>query len=259
MGQMDFATWPVPGEPGAHWRARPFGQTLEDLRVDMRGAAPFATTAVLSACLTTADEPVRETEAWSWTVNRRLQGLLAITLATRGDVWTLTGQCQAPECSELMDLPLRLGDFLRIEDPLRVGVPIAGEGAVELRTPTGDDQRAWLQAEAGPDHMLDRLLTDAPTAPLAPEAVETIDAALAETDPLTALEIETVCPECGAANRIPMDLERQCLHFLTAEQPRLLDDIHRLALAYHWSEAEILAIPAARRRQYLDRLNEVWQ
>ena len=51
-----------------------------------------------------------------------------------------------------------------------------------------------------------------------------------------------------------LDLEATCLALLAAEQPRLIDDIHALARAYHWTEAEVLAVPPRRRRQYLDRI-----
>jgi hypothetical protein len=36
----------------------------------------------------------------------------------------------------------------------------------------------------------------------------------------------------------------------------LLDAVHQLARAYHWSEREILALPRERRRQYLARVRE---
>lgn len=35
---------------------------------------------------------------------------------------------------------------------------------------------------------------------------------------------------------------------------RMIADVHRLALAYHWSEPEILALPLPRRRRYLSAL-----
>jgi hypothetical protein len=250
--------WPVPGMPGGVWQARAFGQTLDDLGVDLGAAAPFATTEVLRTCLSSAGAPLPEGEVWSWTVNRRLQGLLAVTLATRGEYWTLTADCIAAGCGEPMDLPLRLSAFRRTEDPLRIRVALADGAHMELSLPTGEDQRAWLrEAQVAPQALLQRLLVGS-TGDLPPAAFPTVEAALAEADPLTALEIETRCPVCGADNWIPLDLEQLCLRLLVAEQPRLLDDIHRLALAYHWSEAEILAVPAARRRQYLARLEPVW-
>jgi len=38
---------------------------------------------------------------------------------------------------------------------------------------------------------------------------------------------------------------------LTGRARRLLQDVHRLALAYHWSEADIWRLPLHRRLAYL--------
>lgn len=126
--------------------------------------------------------------------------------------------------------------------------------------PTGADQLTWLTTgDTSPGAILDRLLAIPDDAiEISAAALETIEEALEEADPLTTLELETVCPECGSENSIPLDLEGGCLTLLAAEQPRLVDDIHVLASAYHWSEAEILAIPPTRRRQYLARIDRMW-
>jgi hypothetical protein len=256
--------WPVPGASGARWRARAFGERLEDLEPDLHcSPPPLATTAVLAGCLSGADGPVSAAQAWAWTVNRRLQGLLAVTVATRGGRWTSTAHCA--QCDKPMDLPLDLRDFARDEDPSHVRCELDGGRLLEVAIATGADQLAWLQAgvgEAGPQELLRCLLArqgaDAEAEALPPAWIDAVDAAMAQADPLTALELDTVCPECGAAMRIALDLERACLGLLAAQQPRLLDDVHRLALAYHWTEAEILALPASRRRQYLQRLERTW-
>ncbi len=245
---MDFVRWPVPGEAGAHWQARAFGGALADLDLDLdHGSPPMATTRVLAGCLEADGAAPDEMEIWGWTVNRRLQGLLAVTVATRGEAWTPTITCDA--CTAAMDLPLALGAFRRESDPLAVACDLGGE-TVEVAMPTGADQRAWLAAgDDAPAAMLARLLPDA-----ADDRLPAVEAALAEADPLTVLEIETRCPECDAENRLELDLEAICLALLAAARPRLIDDIHALAMAYHWTEAEILAVPPERRRLYLDRI-----
>lgn len=216
---------------------RPFGQALADLEVDFAAPPPFATTAVLAACLGAGGD------SWTWTVGRRLQALIAVTVASRGPDWVATARCAA--CDAPMDLPISLGAFRRDDDPVAISVD-----GVEIALPTGADQRAWLAAGAdGPEALRARLLPEA----LADRA-DTVEAALAEADPLTALGIETRCPECDAPNGLELDLEATCLALLAGEQPRMIEEIHQLAHAYHWSEAEILAVPPARRRLYLDRI-----
>jgi hypothetical protein len=39
---------------------------------------------------------------------------------------------------------------------------------------------------------------------------------------------------------------------VAATADRLLDEVHAIAWHYHWSESEILDLPRARRRRYLD-------
>lgn len=258
--------WSIPGEEGATWLARPYGQSLPDLDVDLRGkAAPISTTAVLCVCLADEVGAIAADQVWLWSVNRRLQGLLAVTIATLGENWIHPVRCARPDCSKLMDLPLRFCDFARKQDPQNVECVVPGSGTLRFRVPTGMDQLAWLEegvsGEGAEVNFIKRLLreeSDAWPEMHSEEAIKAVEAALEEADPLTVLYVETSCPECGHENRFPLDLERICLDLLAREQPCLLDDIHRLALAYHWSEAEILAIPPARRRHYLARLEEVW-
>ncbi len=253
---MEVIHWPIPGTAGARWQARPFGQTLADLEADLHGPPPLATTAVLGSCLSSGGAPVGEAAVWSWSVQRRLQGLLAVTAATRGDAWTPTFRCTDPACGEPMDLPLRLSDFQRTDDPARIDCAVEEGVTLTVNLPTGEHQRRWLAAgESSATELAADLLENAPEETLPAPWLAAIETALEEADPLTGLEIHTTCPSCGAAVVLPLDLERECLTRLATEQPRLLDEVHRLALAYHWSEAEILAVPPARRRQYLQRID----
>lgn len=259
MRQTAYTRWTIPGQANVAWQVRSFADTLDDLQVDLQGLAPFATTGILCGCLMQEGETLQQDEVWSWTINRRLQGLLAVTHATCGESLVLTAQCQSPTCGQLMDLPLQLRAFARSEDPRQVDLHLSDGTQVGLRVPTGEDQRTWLQTRTTTNRMVEDLLSRPWDSQTATETRDAADALLAESDPLTTLEIETHCPECGASNLVPVDLEQQCLCSLVVWQSRLLDQVHHLALAYHWTEAEILAIPASRRRLYLDRVMEVWQ
>jgi hypothetical protein len=243
------------------WQVRPFGQEPGDIEINpLAVPRPVAAANVLAACLHASGRQPGRAELLAWPVSRRLQGLLAVTIATRGGDWSLTATCAARHCGAPMDLPLDLQAFRREAEPAHTTCALPDGRRLEVAVPTGDDQIAWLAAgDAEPGAIVGRLVSrpsdadDVPQPWLAP-----IEAALEAADPLTTLEIETVCPECGVAVSIPLDLEARCLALLAAEQPRLIDDIHALATAYHWSEAEIIAIPPARRRQYLARINRLW-
>ena len=75
---------------------------------------------------------------------------------------------------------------------------------------------------------------------------------LTRTDPLAHVMLDLTCAHCGAGWGRPFDIVRQVWAELTLSARRLLSDIHLLAYTYHWSEDQILAVPPARRRAYLD-------
>jgi hypothetical protein len=89
----------------------------------------------------------------------------------------------------------------------------------------------------------------------APEAPAQARRRLAETlealDPAADTVIEAACPQCGAAQELRLDPAAFVWEELAARAPRILRDVAELARIYHWSEREILAMPASRRAFYL--------
>lgn len=243
------------------WQVRAFGRTLGDIEIDpLATPRPLAAASVLAASLDADGRQPDRDEVMAWPVSRRLQGLLAVTIATRGDRWILTAHCSSPDCGAPMDLPLSLGAFRSETDSATIACSLPDGQTLDVAVPTGADQIAWLAAgDEGAGAILGRLMTlPLDVTDIPPDWLEPIEAVLEQADPLTTLEIETTCPECGAGTNVPLDLEARCLALLAAERPRLLDDIHALAIAYHWSEAEIMAIPPDRRRHYLARIDRMW-
>lgn len=76
--------------------------------------------------------------------------------------------------------------------------------------------------------------------------------ALSRLDPLSHLEILGECIDCHAKVRAEIDPAQYWLSALRTGSANLLQDIHRLALRYHWTEKEILRLPEFRRQAYLD-------
>lgn len=81
--------------------------------------------------------------------------------------------------------------------------------------------------------------------------VAEVEAWLEAADPLARLEIDLTCAFCGAGWARPFDIVTHLWAGLRARGQALMREVHALASAYHWSEAEILALPPARRRAYL--------
>lgn len=123
-----------------------------------------------------------------------------------------------------------------------------------FRLPTGADQiRLFsLPTEQRQDNLLRNLVVDreveaAWVGGLLPETVTTIDEALEATSPALVLEVAACCPDCGEVNSVALNPYEA----LFRSSIELLGEVHRIAMHYHWGEAEILALPRARRQSYL--------
>jgi hypothetical protein len=246
--------WPDSEAPGF---ARVFGECARDLDVNFaqRSRAELVSR-LLRDCL--HREAWNPDDVWSWTLAQRLQGLLAIVLAGAAAPFELTPRCEA--CGDTLALSIDPSLFERIETATRFTCSIDSR-ALEIALPTGREQQRWSHSEGVTMRNMARELVRSLDG-RAPDAdweipvawVETLGRALEEHDPLTGLDIDSQCPACGAATSVPLDLEALLLAHLHARQRRTLVDIHRLASAYHWSEAAILDLPAWRRRHYLAQL-----
>lgn len=141
------------------------------------------------------------------------------------------------------------------------GYPFAAartpRGLRRLRVPTGADQEA-VEAIVDPAAALlalaARCLADAAPGDDAvhEDELPAIDAALEEVAPEVPLAVAATCPDCGEANDVALDPYGG---LAGGSADGLLAEVHVLASSYHWSEAEILALPRDRRRRYLALLD----
>ncbi len=147
--------------------------------------------------------------------------------------------------------------------PAGPGFPLArlrlGRRTLALRVPTGADQIAvlGLPSAARREALLRALELRAGGAPSAlPQRLEArhfarCEAALEAEAPELACRVQADCPECGHTNQVDIDPYGILAH----DPDRTLQDVHRLAWHYHWAEADILALPLARRARYLSLID----
>ncbi len=248
--------------------ATPFAARLSHLDLDLRDTdRPAVVSAVLHACLQDPEgEPLNWQQLHASDIAQRLQWLLSI--ARSSGVRQLPLTCRCPACDAEMALDLDTAMFAQPTSPSRFDCEPQPGVRMRLRLPTGADQSRWARTE---NLSFTRLVGDlvlavereAPSAaasdmgmmgdsmPLDADWLPAIEAALEAADPLSALQIDTRCPDCGHAFALAVDLEQQLLQALMAEQARVLIEIHRLASVYHWREQEILDLSPARRSFYL--------
>jgi hypothetical protein len=244
------------------FRARAFARGGEDLDIEFDAqSATVAASELLLLCLRAPDGSAFEAEALRhWSVAERLQGLLAIARASVGEVLPALARCLDRECAGQIELELGLRQFERVA-PADFAWSAPDGHTVRCRLPTPVDLQAWWREGDGEEGWLARRLllqvdgrVPAPEWPLPDAWLAPMSQALQDVDPLTALTLEVPCPFCGRATPVAIDLETLLLDALRRRQHAVLEEVHRLARAYHWSEAQIVAMPAWRRRRYLARV-----
>ncbi len=91
----------------------------------------------------------------------------------------------------------------------------------------------------------------APIPGLLPEERRRLDDAVAAKAEAAELALAMECPDCGNAWTEFLDVARFVWEEIEAAALRLMTEVAELARAFHWSEAEVLALGPRRRRAYL--------
>jgi hypothetical protein len=189
-----------------------------------------------------------------------LLSLRELTLGPR-----LGSFARCPECGERLEFSLDVADLRAADagEPVETEQTItAEEYEVHFRLPNSLDlaavarcddvgiarnllvQRCVLQARRGAKEVAADTLSEAVIAALA--------AQMAACDPLSEMQLDLCCTECGHRWPAILDIVSFFWEELSARVKRLLDEIHVLARAYGWREPDILALSDRRRRLYLE-------
>jgi hypothetical protein len=223
------------------------------------------------------DLPVPDLEALLLRLRQRVFGD-----AVRSDIVCPAVRPDGTPCRTRIDIAFSTSDYLDHHAPDARAIarraapaddapgwyrlPGDDEPAVRFRPPTVGDLKAALAAEGGvrPDRALLRRCccvvsgaADAAMAAALPARLRRrIEAAMEAIAPALSRALPCRCPECGAETAVSFDVLPYCLGELRAHAAFVYDDVHRLASAYGWTEAEILTLPSARRARYVDRVRQ---
>ena len=86
-----------------------------------------------------------------------------------------------------------------------------------------------------------------------PDALaDAVERAMAIADPQADVQLAFACPACAHRWYAAFDIARYLWREIRAWAHRMLRDVHALASAYHWREADILALGERRRQAYLE-------
>jgi hypothetical protein len=173
--------------------------------------------------------------------------------------------CANPDCGEKIDIDFRLSDYLShhaprpargaAADPARPGWHrLDDDEAIRFRLPGIADLAAGEQARDPARALALRCLdpVDAP-APLRRRA----ERAMATMAPMLAGPVQGACAECARPIAVHFAARTYCMQELCDRARFVFDDVDAIATRYHWSEAEILDLPASRRGRYADMARRV--
>jgi len=200
----------------------------------------------------------------SWTVGRRDAALLDVRRRLFGG--QIAGAVACPQCAETVDLefepdqdsdqptegqanpvPLTWGEWRVRWRPLTCGDLLSLEGVVDR-----DGARRRLAAACVVEATCDGRPASPDEVPAELEAL--LSAAVAAADPRAGWRVGLTCPACGHGWEAPFDVAAFLWSEIETQARRLLDEVHRLARGYGWSEVDILAMTPLRRWAYLELL-----
>jgi hypothetical protein len=187
--------------------------------------------------------------------------LLAARRLMLGDRMRCIINC--PRCKNNMSVDFSISDLLDQNYPEpkeSYDFRVCGF-VVRLRPLTTTDQDALAVARED-RHAMVRMLARAcivqsqPTLPeeLPDDLLEAVGEKLGEIDPLSDVMLTPSCPECGHRFHASLPVEEFVLRELVPG-PQLEREVHWLAFHYHWTEKEILSLPAAKRKRYVELIN----
>lgn len=201
-----------------------------------------------------------------FSIGQRDQHLLRLRERIFGPRLAAISAC--PACREVLEFEVNAADIRvtpTLEPAATIDLAHAGydmqfrlPNALDLATvDPGADQLTNSQ------HLLRRCLTSArrdgvetPAEELPAEIVAAVSERMAEADPQADVQLDLACPQCEHRWHTPLDIVSFFWSEINAWALRLLNDVHALASAYGWREADILAMTPTRRQAYLELIHQ---
>jgi hypothetical protein len=197
-------------------------------------------------------------------IGQRDRGLLSLREVLFGSQLTMVSRC--PACGEPLEFALRVSDLQGhdVQAPPGRSWAMDVEGySVTFRLPASCDLLALPPGE-GPATLRHRLLArcvldardasgEKVSAELLPSHVAAaIAREMAVADPGADVELDLTCPACEHRWQAVFDIAGFLWKEIQAWAQRALRDVHCLARAYGWREADVLALTPTRRQIYME-------
>jgi hypothetical protein len=236
-------------------------QTL-DLWEACEGLAPIERTLALAS----GASGVAVDELAALPLGRRDAWILELYEGLGGGTLEATVAC--PACGEQDEFGIEPAALLARERERVEAARVEVDGCVVAwRSPDSLDILAAGDrgdADAAERVLLSRCIVEAtgpdgdqvPSDALPAGATDAVAAAMLASDPLAEVLVAVLCPACEASFTAELDVSAFVWSQLRSRAQRLLHEMHALARAYGWTEAEALALGQRRRRAYLDLIGQ---
>ena len=189
-----------------------------------------------------------------WSLGRRNRALFELhryCFGSRLPAWAACARCQ-----EKMEFAVDSRELIaQAGDPEQPAtVAFRGES---YRLPSSRDLAFALADAVDPQTAAVRLLescrlTQRAAGALSVEDIDEIGELMAAADPTAETRIALRCPACGHEQDEVLDIATFLWAKIAALAKRRLREVHTLASAYGWTEAQVLALSAARRKLYIE-------
>lgn len=175
----------------------------------------------------------------------------------------LTGLAQCPNCQEINEIELQI-DTLRRSPLTPLPKSFCLESAryrIEFRLPNSADLEGL--SISSPESMQQTLLEQCllsiqyegaacPVESLPSAVIETLLGRMAQVEPQADIQFLLACAECQHHWQMGFDIVAFFWREIDTWARRTLGEVHQLAKAYGWREADVLALSAWRRQYYLE-------
>jgi hypothetical protein len=187
-------------------------------------------------------------------------------LELRGNVFgpRIAGRADCPACGQSIEMNFTVSELQTMPTPKVPETCAAKFGKYEInfRLPNSNDLATLVPGDDNAAHkhrLVQRCVLDAqqngqPVAAdqLPEDAVTALSERMSELDPQGDVQLALSCPQCSHRWHAPLDIASFLWSEIHAWAVRLLSDVHLLASAYGWREADILAMSPWRRQAYLE-------
>lgn len=195
--------------------------------------------------------PSQSEDYADWSLGRRNRALFELHAACFG--LHLRGWSACSRCGEKVEFDIDAGLLTTATpgDSSSDGVVIRGE---RYRLPTSRDLAGALSCdlEIVALRLLDRCrIGDGSVSDWDEIALRDAGETLAAADPLAETRLALDCPSCAHQWNDVLDIGCFVWAEIESRARRVLEEVHTLASAYGWSEAETLSLSAARRASYM--------